>query len=144
MAKSKTSRTYQYVADRDKGCQYCGDTPLEIHHIIFRSQGGPDEAWNLIGLCKLHHQAAHMRPKDHPRWLLHGAVMHGLTVTSYLRLLFTSFMVPAFVPFPGTADYKSCISCEHRSEVNDCAVWDHKVDWDYVCDAWKVRRLDAE
>lgn len=32
---------------------------LEVHHIIYRSHGGPDEEWNLITLCKEHHMAAH-------------------------------------------------------------------------------------
>lgn len=32
---------------------------LEVHHIIFRSHGGPDVDWNLITLCKEHHMAAH-------------------------------------------------------------------------------------
>lgn len=29
---------------------------LESHHIIPRSQGGPDELWNLITLCHYHHR----------------------------------------------------------------------------------------
>lgn len=44
-------------------CQYCKgkhkDSKLEVHHIIFRSQGGSDEAENLITLCHTCHTALH-------------------------------------------------------------------------------------
>lgn len=36
------------------------------HHIVFRSQGGPDIAMNLIRLCPYHHnmspEGVHMNP----------------------------------------------------------------------------------
>jgi hypothetical protein len=32
---------------------------LQIHHINYRSQGGPDEVWNLILLCDAHHRLMH-------------------------------------------------------------------------------------
>lgn len=44
-------------------CQICKgkhkDSKLEIHHIVFRSQGGSDEAENLITLCHTCHSALH-------------------------------------------------------------------------------------
>jgi len=44
-------------------CQCCKgkhkDSKLEVHHIIFRSQGGSDEADNLITLCHTCHKALH-------------------------------------------------------------------------------------
>lgn len=44
-------------------CQYCKgkhkDSKLEVHHIIFRSQGGSDEPENLITLCHTCHKALH-------------------------------------------------------------------------------------
>jgi hypothetical protein len=53
-----------YVLNRDNYiCQYCKgknkDSKLEVHHIIFRSNGGSDEAENLITLCKTHHDELH-------------------------------------------------------------------------------------
>jgi 5-methylcytosine-specific restriction endonuclease McrA len=34
-------------------CQYCRSKPVtDIHHIVYRSQGGSDEVDNLIGLCR--------------------------------------------------------------------------------------------
>lgn len=44
-------------------CQICKgkhkDSKLEVHHIIFRSQKGSDEADNLITLCHTCHKALH-------------------------------------------------------------------------------------
>jgi hypothetical protein len=32
---------------------------LHVHHIIFRSELGPDESWNLVTLCSDCHDAVH-------------------------------------------------------------------------------------
>lgn len=38
----------------------CGmRNPLHIHHIIFRSDLGPDESWNLIAVCNECHMKLH-------------------------------------------------------------------------------------
>lgn len=50
------------ILNRDNyTCQVCGKTHtrLEVHHIIFRSQGGTDEENNLITLCKECHSDIH-------------------------------------------------------------------------------------
>lgn len=41
------------------GCEECGGTAVDIHHIILKSQGGTDNADNLIALCRKCHQKAH-------------------------------------------------------------------------------------
>lgn len=56
--------TKAMVLNRDNyTCQYCKgkhkDSKLEIHHIIFRSQGGSDEESNLITLCHTCHRDLH-------------------------------------------------------------------------------------
>jgi len=58
------SNTKSYVLDRDNYiCQYCKgktkDSKLEVHHIIFRRNGGSDEQENLITLCKTCHDKLH-------------------------------------------------------------------------------------
>lgn len=40
-------------------CRACGRKASEIHHILFRSLGGKDEASNLLALCDSCHQSAH-------------------------------------------------------------------------------------
>lgn len=52
------------VLNRDEyKCQICKgkhkDSKLEVHHIVYRSQGGSDEAENLITLCHTCHSALH-------------------------------------------------------------------------------------
>lgn len=44
----------------------CGiENGVEVHHIIPRSQGGPDKEWNLITLCSFHHaQVTSKKLKD--------------------------------------------------------------------------------
>lgn len=53
----------------DYTCQCCHgkhkDSHLEVHHIVFRSQGGSDEIENLITLCHTCHKALH-DGKIHP------------------------------------------------------------------------------
>lgn len=53
----------------DYTCQCCHgkhkDSHLEVHHIVFRSQGGSDERENLITLCHTCHKALH-DGKIHP------------------------------------------------------------------------------
>lgn len=40
-------------------CRWCGQRGEQIHHVLYRSQGGPDHAGNLILLCGEHHAQAH-------------------------------------------------------------------------------------
>lgn len=56
--------TKAMVLNRDNyTCQCCKgkhkDSKLEVHHIIFRSQGGSDEESNLITLCHTCHKNLH-------------------------------------------------------------------------------------
>ncbi|MCC2254553.1 HNH endonuclease [Ruminococcus sp. CLA-AA-H200] len=56
--------TKAMVLNRDRyTCQSCKgrhkDSKLEVHHIVFRSQGGSDDGENLITLCHTCHKALH-------------------------------------------------------------------------------------
>ncbi|MPM06346.1 hypothetical protein SDC9_52645 [bioreactor metagenome] len=58
------ANTKAFVLDRDSyTCQNCKgktkDSRLEVHHIVFRSNGGSDEAENLMTLCKTCHDKVH-------------------------------------------------------------------------------------
>lgn len=35
-----------------------------MHHIIFRSAGGPDTSWNLLTLCNACHNGIHVDVQD--------------------------------------------------------------------------------
>lgn len=58
------ANTKEMVLNRDGyTCQYCKgkrkDSKLEVHHIVFRSQGGSDNQENLITLCHTCHSLLH-------------------------------------------------------------------------------------
>ena len=56
------SNTKAFVLNRDKyTCQHCKtkQCTLEVHHIIFKSNGGSDEPDNLITLCRNCHRELH-------------------------------------------------------------------------------------
>jgi len=58
------ANTKAYVLSRDGyTCQHCKgkskDNRLEVHHIVFRKNGGSDEQENLIVLCKTCHDDLH-------------------------------------------------------------------------------------
>lgn len=58
------ANTKAFVLDRDSyTCQNCKgktkDSRLEVHHIVFRSNGGSDESENLMTLCKTCHDKVH-------------------------------------------------------------------------------------
>jgi hypothetical protein len=37
------------------GCRAMGTGKLQVHHVLFRSQGGTDDAWNETAVCGPHH-----------------------------------------------------------------------------------------
>ncbi len=58
--------TQEYVLCRDKHtCQLCEkrNVALDVHHVIWRSQGGGDSPENLITLCVKCHKKVHKKPK---------------------------------------------------------------------------------
>ena len=50
---------YDYGEQDFVPCEHCGKKAVDIHHIIYRSQGGKDEIDNLIALCRKCHDMAH-------------------------------------------------------------------------------------
>ena len=45
-------------------CEVCNAVAVDIHHIIFRSQGGKNNIDNLIALCRNCHDISHGKVKD--------------------------------------------------------------------------------
>jgi predicted HNH restriction endonuclease len=51
----------QAIMSRDAWkCRFCKiRNNLHVHHIVFRSEQGPDQTWNLVTLCESCHSAVH-------------------------------------------------------------------------------------
>lgn len=56
-----TTEMREQIRKRDGHCcRFCGKPrDLQIHHIRYRSEGGPDHELNLITLCQEHHSLVH-------------------------------------------------------------------------------------
>jgi len=70
-----------------KGCfcvLNCGDKG-EAHHVLFRSQGGGDDAANLCCLCSVHHALVHA--EDTPTLVLLGEhlLAERLDTVAYIK-----------------------------------------------------------
>lgn len=66
----KDKEVYQKIVEEQKWCQLCGSTNwLEIHHIMYRSQGGNNDERNLIRLCKQCHMLVHSNKKKWQEFL---------------------------------------------------------------------------
>jgi 5-methylcytosine-specific restriction endonuclease McrA len=49
----------QFYMNAHPGCEVCGHPAEELHHILTRKSGGPDEEWNWLALCKYCHNGFH-------------------------------------------------------------------------------------
>lgn len=86
--------TKAMVLNRDNyTCQYCKgkrkDSKLEVHHIVFRSQGGSDEESNLITLCHTCHKNLHNgRIKPNFKGKVKGTLSYATQMNSIRKQLF--------------------------------------------------------
>ena len=54
------SETAWFYFNEHPVCEACRFMATqEVHHIITRATGGPDEAWNFLSLCKYDHLGLH-------------------------------------------------------------------------------------
>jgi RRXRR protein/HNH endonuclease len=91
------ANTKAYVLTRDSYlCQRCQgkskDRRLEVHHLVFRSQGGSDDETNLVTLCKTCHHGLHAgtitlkRSGEKTGTLAHATQMNSIRVQLLKRL----------------------------------------------------------
>lgn len=89
--------TKAMVLNRDNyTCQCCKgkhkDSKLEVHHIVFRSQGGSDEESNLITLCHTCHKDLHggkINPKLSGK--IKGTLKYATQMNSIRKQLFRTY-----------------------------------------------------
>ena len=89
--------TKAMVLNRDGyKCQCCKgkhkDSKLEIHHIVFRSNGGSDESENLITLCHTCHTDLHKgKIKLNLKGKLKGTLKHATQMNSIRKQLLKAY-----------------------------------------------------
>lgn len=112
---------YAEVRDRDHHrCRLCGSTQLlEVHHILYRSHGGPDEAWNLVTLCKQHHMQAHGTAQ--PR--LKRDHLHAMVEMGY---------------FGGDRSIRTCRTCLNRDADFVCTLTEEQMLPTDACTNWEA------
>lgn len=86
------ANTRAYVLARDNyKCQCCKgkkkDKRLEVHHIIYRSNGGSNEAENLITLCSVCHKEIHDGKTVLKGGKLKGQLKHATQMNSIRKQL---------------------------------------------------------
>lgn len=118
------------IFERDRfRCRGCAKQAEEIHHIIFRSQGGTDDEANLVAICRDCHDLAHgKRSGVLPAWVLQA------------MLFYDKFRVCCGI-WKYFVEQRNCITCESRSADYVCLITNEKVDPSYGCESWGLRSL---
>ena len=85
------ANTKAYVLTRDDyTCQQCKgkskDQRLEVHHLVFRSQGGSDDETNLLTLCKSCHDGLHAGTVTLKRIGKKKGILHHATQMNSIRV----------------------------------------------------------
>jgi len=109
------ANTKAYVLNRDNHtCQHCKgktkDSKLEVHHIIFKSNGGSDEEMNLIVLCKTCHDKLHDEKLILKGGKKKGQLKHATQMNSIRTQLLRSL--------PNIEETFGFITKEHRQLLN--------------------------
>lgn len=121
------------VVERDRfKCRGCGKAPDEIHHIIFRSQGGTDDPSNLVSLCRGCHEQAHGRRNGPlPAWVLQAMLVYNKwRVCCGIWKFFT--------------EKRNCLTCELRTNDFKCVLTDEEVAPLHGCNSYGLRSLSVQ
>ena len=120
-----------FVLDRDKHtCQHCKgktkDSSLHVHHIVFRSNGGSDEAENLITLCKVCHERLHKGEIKFKGGKAKGQLRHATQMNVIRKQL--------LLRFPEAEETFGFVTKEHRQMM--------EFPKEHFCDAVTIASLD--
>ena len=93
MARLKITKIMrESIAERDNySCQLrengCEGSATQQHHIVFKSLGGNDTAYNLICLCNSCHRLAHDKGKKYYKVLFNIQQKHYSNLTKQMMRL---------------------------------------------------------
>jgi hypothetical protein len=121
------------IFERDRfRCRGCAKPAADIHHIIFRSQGGTDDLSNLVALCRSCHEQAHGRVGTKlAAWVLQAMVAYD------------KFRVCCGV-WKFFAAKRNCLTCELRTVDYQCLILNVPVTQMDGCDSWALRSLSIQ
>lgn len=128
-----TNRQRANVFERDRfRCRGCAKPAEDIHHIVFRSQGGSDDLVNLVALCRNCHDQAHgKRGNGLPAWVLRAMVVYDkFRVCCGIWRYFT--------------DQRHCLTCELRSADYQCLILNKPVKELDGCESWCLRSVSVQ
>ena len=125
------ANTKAYVLDRDgHKCRHCTgkskDNRLEVHHIVFRSNGGSDEESNLITLCKTCHDKVHTEEIKIKGGKIKGQLKHATQMNSIRKQLLSHI--------PETKETFGFVTKEHRQLMD--------LPKEHYCDAISIANLN--
>jgi hypothetical protein len=125
------ANTKAFVLDRDSHtCRHCKgksrDSRLEVHHIVFRSNGGSDEAENLITLCKTCHDKVHAGDIKLKGGKAKGQLRHATQMNMIRKQL--------LLIYPEAEETFGFVTKEHRQLMG--------LPKEHACDAIAIASLD--
>ena len=121
------------IFERDRfRCRGCAKPAEEVHHMIYRSQGGTDDPDNLVSLCRFCHQQAHgLHNAKLPAWVLQAMV-------EYDKFRVCCGIWKFFIA------KRNCLTCDLRSADYTCLITNEPVDKLHGCESWALRGLDVQ
>lgn len=126
------------IRERDwHRCRACGvGRDLQIHHITFRSHGGPDEPWNLALLCAKCHDRAHGKVRDKTLPSEFGNVrIEAWELHAMVRFGFHSLKVFRVNP------PHACMVCDrYAANQSFCYLYGEVKALDDTCGSWLLRK----
>lgn len=121
------------IFERDRfRCRGCAKPGEDIHHIVFRSQGGTDDPSNLVSLCRLCHNRAHgVGANQLAAWVLQAMVTYD------------KFRVCCGI-WKFFATKRNCLTCDLRTADYQCLILNQPVDQLDGCESWALRGLNVQ
>lgn len=126
-----------YVLDRDKyTCQICKakNVRFEVHHIIFRSNGGTDDVENLVCLCSSCHKDLHAGKVTFSKKMKAKFNLKDTTVMSTLRKMLLK-------KYPEGTETLGYITKENREHLN--LEKEHYIDASVIASSGKKFKIES-
>jgi 5-methylcytosine-specific restriction endonuclease McrA len=132
------------VLDRDSyKCQICGkkNCQLEVHHKVFRSNGGSDEHENLITLCHECHDKIHKGKLD-PKWRGKKSVLKHATQMNSIRIQLLKHYPDAIETFGYvTFANRHALNVEKEHYIDACVIASGGNKFNIKCDLFQKRSV---